>query len=491
MKTNQRRLAGLAAAVVVVLSLFGLAMTAPKHPVAVIRVQDAAGKPVAGAVVQPEGLRTKPGPYVGGWYGWNALTSGVTNPPVTTDAAGSAVVPYPKYVFERIETGTLCLSVSHPDFVSERPERVVASAPPAGAPWRVRLMDFWGRLRHRRLIAHPEPVVLQPGAVLRIALAPDQPLAPDVKLFAQVSGEPFNFRDFWFYPEPRVIATRRLPAGPHTARAVGLEPDGTAWFSEVFALTAAAGQTNDVVVKLKRGVTLHGELDGKVPRPVRNGRVVAKVTPRGASLQDSPPQWHAWSPVAADGGFVIGSLPAGDLEITALCEGYVSTNGPGQHALRYPQRHVLGTNDLAIVMGMEPTVRLEVSVTDPDGRPLKDVRVTTWPNVRYGEWAATLLMSDCVNTADQLLGRYEPESMWGQRVPDFEGTSDGTGVAVLANLPATVNSLNVEHPEFELPAVNDNAGRKQRRASFTLTAGQTNRLSIQLERRGRSEISHY
>ena len=40
-----------------------------------------------------------------------------------------ARVPYPKYVFERIETGTLCLSVNHPDFVPDRPERIVATAP--------------------------------------------------------------------------------------------------------------------------------------------------------------------------------------------------------------------------------------------------------------------------------------------------------------------------------------------------------------------------
>src|SRR5215831_1510580 len=116
---------------------------APRHPVALLQVVDGAGKPIAGAIIRPEGLRTKPGPYVGGWYGWRTGKSGVPNPPVLTDAQGNARVPYPKYVFERIETGTLCLSVDHPDYVPERPERMVAFAPPARAPWRVWASFIW------------------------------------------------------------------------------------------------------------------------------------------------------------------------------------------------------------------------------------------------------------------------------------------------------------------------------------------------------------
>src|SRR6266446_2403201 len=147
-------------------------MTAPKHPVALIRVVDASGKPLAGAVVLPEGLRTKAGPYVSGWYGWRSDANGVTNPPVTTDKDGYARVPYPKYVFERIETGTLCLSVNHPDFVPDRPERIVATAPPAGAPWRVRVDYLRKLILHRALLARPEPIVLQKGAVLKFSVQP-------------------------------------------------------------------------------------------------------------------------------------------------------------------------------------------------------------------------------------------------------------------------------------------------------------------------------
>src|SRR4030095_13689095 len=235
-------------------------MTAPKHPVALIRVVDAAGKPVAGAKVKPEGLRTKPGPYVSGWYGWRSDVNGVTNPPVTTDKDGYARVPYPTYVFERIETGTLCLSVNHPDFVPDPPERVVATAPPAGAPWRVRLDDLWSRIQHKTLIARPDPIVLSNGVILKILVHPDAAISTNARLFALVSGNTSADTNFWIHPEPGVIVARRLAAGPHTVRVVELDSDGSAWFSDVTRFTAATGQTNELFVTVKRGVTVRGQL---------------------------------------------------------------------------------------------------------------------------------------------------------------------------------------------------------------------------------------
>jgi hypothetical protein len=478
-------------ACVLVVLLIALVATAPKHPVALVRVLDAAGQPVAGAVVFPEGLRTKPGPYVSGWYGWRPDTTGVSNPPVVTDPDGYAVVPYPKFVFERIETGTLCLSVSHPDFVPDRPERVVASAPPTGAPWRARLEDLWKRIRHITLITRPDPIVLQPGAVLRISRLPDDSLPANAQWFAQVSQEPYGVTNFWNRADPHAIVTRQLAAGSHTVRAIVLDSEDSVWFSEVTPIVAVTDQTNELSLSVKRGINIHGQLDAATPRPVRNGRVVAHVTPQGAELQDSPPQWHAWAAVQEDGSFAIGSLPEGNLEITAMCDGYVSTNGPGKFHMRYPQRHFLGTNDLEIVIGMEPTARLEVTVTDERGQPLKDASVVTWPNVRYGEWSATILMSDCYNSSDVLRSKPGVNELWQRRVADFEGVSDSAGVAVLPNLPSDETRLAVEHPGYELPAVEGDTGQKRREASVKLTAGATNRLSIQLEPRERSKISHY
>ncbi len=79
----------------------------------------------------------------------------------------------------------------------------------------------------------------------------------------------------------------------------------------------------------------------------------------------------------------------------------------------------------------------------------------------------------------------------GQQVADFQGVSDTVGLAVLPNVPADVKELAVEHPHFVLPAVGTTGGGKRRQATFTLIAGQTNRVSVQLEPREKSPITHY
>jgi len=473
-----------------VLGLVLLIITAPKHPVALLRVVDAKGQPIAGATILPEGLRTKDGPYRSGWYSWRS-DAAVSNAPVITDQDGYAHVPYPQFVFERIETGVLCLSVNHRDFVPDRPERDVAIALPAGAPLVAQVKHLWDRVRRKRLIARPEPIVLRPGATLKARVAQGTEYPSEGRLFAQVSEVQTDDADFWIRPEPGVVFTRRLAAGEHALRAVMLSSDGVAWFSDVVSVKAIAGHTNELVLTLKRGVAVHGKLDDVVPRPVKNGRVVVNVSPKGAKQQASPPQWHAWSAVKDDGSFAISALPDGDLEIVAMCDGFVSTNGPGQFHFRYPQKHIIGSNDLDLTIGMERTARLEVKVVDGSGQALANARVVTWPNVRYGEWSATILMGDCYNTADFLLGKADKKSWWRQPVPDFEGVSDANGLAVLLNLPPEVTQLSVEHTQFVLPIVRSPNGQDDRQASFTLVAGKTNRISIQLEPKDSSAISHY
>jgi len=210
----------LATSVCAVLFVFWLMLSPPRHPVALIRVVDTLGRPVAGAVIRPDGLRTKPGPYQSGHYGWRTVPSWPTNHAVRTDRDGYASVPYPKYVFERIETGQISFSVNHQDFVPDRPFRTVTTLPPARAPWRVWVDYSWTRIRRKALIARADPVVLQKGAILQLAIRSDSTTSKDARLFAQVSGLQSEDPDFWVRPEPAVIVTRRLAPGQQTVRAV-------------------------------------------------------------------------------------------------------------------------------------------------------------------------------------------------------------------------------------------------------------------------------
>lgn len=490
MKAGLRPSGLLMVVVSILLVLFGLWIlsSAPKSPIALLRVLDAAGKPVAGAVITPEGMRTKSGPFSADWYNWGKGRD-VPDTPVTTDKNGFASVPYPKYVFERIETGTLCLAVNHPNFVPSRPECVVSTALPAGAPWKDRFTEILDRIQHKTLFAHPDPIVLQKGAALKISVRPGSLSPKDAPMYAQISGKINLKADSWLRPEPGVLITQRLPDGNHSIRVVRVETNRMVWFSEVTNFTAVVGQTNELVVDFKPGVTVRGRLDDSVPRPVVNGRVIAHVWPAGLRPPQYPPQWHSWSPIREDGTFEITSLPPGDLELVAICDGFINTNGPGKYNFHYPQQFTLGTNDLDITLGMEPTASLQVHVTDDKGHPLSDAVVSAWPNTRYGDWSAVIVGQDCYKTTDTFSPDYDWRK-WRMRHVDFKGTSDKNGVATVANLPVDTKRIAVEHPQFVLPAAKGSFGSR-REAPIKLSPGTNNSIYLQLEPNGLSPIKHY
>jgi hypothetical protein len=462
--------------------------TAPKHPVAVIRVTNAAGQPVEGATIRADGLRTKAGPYSSGHYGWPQGSNIPPNLDVRTGRDGVAHLPYPKYVFEQIETGQISFAVSHPDYVPDRPFRVVNTTPPAGAPLSEWLQHLLSRVKSRALLARTDPVVLQAGAILILR----GEVTPGSTLHAQVSSVSTANTNFWSRPAADTLVSRQVSAGTKYVRLVRLEPGGRIFFSELATIEAVTEQTNELRLELRPGVQLRGQLDDSVPRPVKNGRVIAEITPPKIARQDSPPNWHAWTEIAEDGSFLLEHLPPGELEISAICDGFISTNGPGQFQMKYPQKHSIGTNDLEIVIGMEPTVRLEVTVRDESGRPFPGAKVHTWPNIRYGEWSATIFASDCHNTADAFASGSSGRRQWQvNSISDFSGESDSNGVAVLPNLPDLVRSFSIEHADFQLPIKDDGSGQKDRNASVKLIPGETNRVTVHLEPRGKSLISHY
>jgi len=479
--------------IVTVCALIGLWIwAARKPPTAMIRVVDATGHPVFGAVILSQGLRPKPGPYQGGWYAWSAPFHKVTNATLVTDAEGWARLRYPKYVFERIETGTLCLTVHHADYVSQRPERVVATAPPAGAPW-LEVASYWMETLFHRRSARIDPIVMEQGGALTVTV-PDDPDRPShARMFVQVSQEVALDTSFWRHLGPRTFATHRLSPGMHTVRALLLNGDGAAWFSGVEEVHTKRGETNHLELVVRPGVTVRGELDASVPRPLTRGRVVAHVWPVGCKPSEDPPVWHGWTAVNEDGSFVIPHLPTGNLELVAMCDGFVSVNGPGTSTQRRPQVFDLGQSGLEVSIPMEATARLEVRVSDEHGRPLSGVAVSTWPNIRYGDWGARILMSDCYNLADWFLADNDPGWFRAQRgeVPDLHGVSDDEGLAVVPNLPITTTAFAVTHSDYELPVQTNNSGRAARQVSISLMAGETNHVTVRLERRGSGQIRHY
>lgn len=466
---------------------------APKDPVALIQVVDSAGRPVAGVRVKPEGLRIKPGPYSGGWYTWDEKRLGVSVQAQISDTAGFVRIPYPKYVVEELETGVLCLHSSHPEFVPARPERTVDTALPAGAPLAQRLQQIWDRIRSRSILVKAPPIVMERGSILEVTALLDDTIPTNAVVFAQISSELYAVENFWRPAGRSSLVTRQLAAGTNTVRLAVLDPGGRAWFSEVVSIAAQVGETNSVALPVRPGVAIRGELDPSVPRPIKNGRVVFQVTPSGHNPKDDPPGWHAWGSMLPDGTFNVSGMPPGDVEIVAMCDGFVSTNAIPGAGMWHPQTHVIGAEDLVVTIGMERTARLEVTVNDDQGRPLPGAHVATWPNVQYGKWAASILMSDCYMTSDALLQGpkyFESRARWES---PFTVVSDSNGVAVLANLPTIADELAVEHPKFRLPVATptSGAGQKNRSYSYSLKSGETNRVAVHLEPIEASVIRHY
>jgi hypothetical protein len=85
----------------------------------------------------------------------------------------------------------------------------------------------------------------------------------------------------------------------------------------------------------------------------------------------------------------------------------------------------------------------------------------------------------------------DAKPIWNQPVWDFQGISDGTGLAVLSNLPPETKELVAENAQFTLPITQTSDGQKNRQANITLVAGQTNRITLQLVPHDRTKIGHY
>ena len=167
--------------------------------------------------------------------------------------------------------------------------------------------------------------------------------------------------------------------------------------------------------------------------------------------------------------------------------------GPYQSSVsRYPQKHTIGANDLDIVIDMEPTARLEVTVFDDNGRLLEGARVSTWPNVCWHNCGSTIFCGDLYNTIDRLRQVHEDQDAFPWDIPaGFFGISDANGVAVLSNVPARQTSFAVEHKDYVLPKLEIGETAPRRQASMVLEPGAVTRTTVVLEPRGKDPQRHY
>ncbi len=473
---------GLALLLVAVAALL---KAAHSNPVALIQVVDPSGKPVAGAIIKPDGLKPK---KTGGHYLWMEDRYKIKPLAVTTDKDGFARVTYPFYVMEKLETGEISFAVNHPDFVPDRPIRVVSASPTASTPFQKRIL-FWAQAFWRHKPFRVDPVVLQPGAVVKVTgFEASGTLSSN--LFAEVTGLWAADTNTWWKLPDGSLLTRRVPAGKRMLRLVAVGGKGAVSFSEAVQFEARPGETNAFRLEVKPGLQLHGKLSDNVPRPVSEGRVIAEVW-SGNPGQDTL-MWHTAGEVNSNGDFVLQSLPSGQLEIVGIREGFVSANGPPKpryfSGVRIPQVIETLQDGQSFTLEMEQAAALQTTVLDDQDRPLAGATVGFWPNVVWGGFGTRIFASDLWCSLDGLLGE-SPRTKRGFTSP-FEAVTDTNGEAIVRNLPPDSRDFAVNHPAFEMRAMKTPWGEKRRTASALLTAGQTNETTVRLQKRGSDAIAN-
>jgi hypothetical protein len=404
----------------------------------VVQVVDDQQKPVEGARVYAYAMRGAEG---GGHGYWNDALIG---PPktVVSDANGKAVIQYPVHIgsaTEPMTTSEVSFQVQHSDFV----QQVV----------------------HFRIGPASAEVTMKPGCEVQLsAVDPDGNPVPD---FAVMMAGPLA-PSFWADDGKGGRRTRAASDGSWQTMIVKPQDDGTALFSGVLPLRVRPDQDVKIRnVKLLPGTKIVGTLSDSVPRPVKNGYIIAVSAPKPAenSYADKDPSitWHDWSEIKEDGTFTLASIPrGGDLQVIGICDGWLSatTIPEANNHFIMGQLFQLDKDEpqIELTLEMERTGSLELTVLQPDGSPLNAGEIASWPNQLYLKGGSTLLGQRYRSIQFVELQLTPPEQRARPRRESMQLPYQGkvvNGKVILSGLPiGRTESLALLHPHLILKSEN-------------------------------------
>ena len=436
-----------------------------------VRVVDAAGKPIPGASVVPFGV------VVGRTSGlWTPEGYFHSEPPtLITDAEGRATILFPRFAdpADKIRPTLLICRVEHPDYVESLNNQIWV----AGAEGE-----------------KTATIVLQHGAQLEVsAVVGERPLPMD-RVFALWSAPSFDGQKKTRITAEGRLQLPRLPAGGELMRLVYTPPDGSVLFSDPQRLRLVDGERRQLRFEMKRAVSVEGRLDNHVPRPVKNGRVVADaiLAPEdGHNLG-----WRVWAAIREDGSFALGPLPRGDLlQVVALCDGYMAESGSPPDFVSASEREAerrtalygrpqvfsLTNDSNEITLKMTPTGDCVIHVVGADQRPVAGAKCSFWPNVHWWSGGSEFYCHPLSSTLDALTDPVRTKKNLHEGGFDmFTAATDAAGRAVVKNLPPEETIFAVHHAKLELP-LDDSGGRFGRVA---LTAGRETEVTVALQPTG-------
>ena len=401
----------------------------------VVQLVDDQGKPISGATVCPYAMRGAEG---GGHGYWNEELIG---PPKTvlSDEAGKAVIQYPVHIgsaTDPLTTNAVSFLVRHTDYV----QQVV----------------------HFNLGPELAKVTVKAGC--EVQLSAIDPNGQRVSEFAVLMAGSLS-PSYWADDGQGGRRTRSASDGSWQTMIVKPQSDGPTLFSGVLPLRVQPDQDVRIRnVKLSPGTKILGSLAGNVPRPVKNGYVIATSAPKPAenSYGEKDPSltWHDWTEIKEDGTFELASIPrGGDLQVIGICDGWLSsTNIPeanGHFIMGQLFKLDKDNPQIELTLEMEQTGSLELTVLQPDGSPLNEGEISSWPNQLYLKGGSTLLgmryrSLQLVETQLLPVGEQSRPRRESERQLPYQGKVVD-GKVTLTGLPIGYSeSLVLQHPKWIL-----------------------------------------
>lgn len=314
-----------------------------------------------------------------------------------------------------------------------------------------------------------------------------------------------------------VLTLRRLDLTSQKAsrwlRVVHAPEQGPVLFSDVIDLKQYTSNPISIEATLNPGTQVTGRLSAEVPRPIKNGRVIAAVY-SGPDAHDTV-FWGSLAEITPQGTFTLGTLPRDeDVQLIALCDGWVSqtptlselesyseTNGielpvPSRRGYQlsgmlYPRLHRASGDSSETVIPMERTASCEVTVVDEEGHPIPDAKVTCMMFQSFFRRNGTFDLgtgwdSLAYARAHITTGKV-PRGLNGGEKRSFEATTNQDGVAFIPEIAGGMLRaydgrsfpLAVHHPDYRdqqgLPPLGN--------LSINLKPGESGKITVTLRRR--------
>ena len=430
-------------------------------------------EPVVGADVRVDGLRTKK--ESASAYGNRLQTSGKTND------KGIATVKYPRYVLEEMETGHLCLTVTHPEYSLQN----------------IQTYDL--ELR--------EAIHLQAGRRLTVnAIDSNSGDRITQGLHVLLPGRVGS--EVWTNGNDGTLVSSTVDRETSCLLLVCLQEGKPTLFSDLIDLGDFGG--DDVTIDkipMSPGKRVTGRLSDNVTTPVENGYVglCVSMAPDTVSSYDTCIMWSDYTTVAADGTFEFESIPReADIQLTAISDGWVSVSAEPTSVLeRFPYvttpQHAENMHNTItisqsfppetqqpLILEMEQTATCHFLVVDVDDQPVAAAQIFMSPNTAnapgpggivgyYYRTAATLGMTEAER------GQVTPEAKRFRM--RYQATTDGEGKATIESVPPQRGiGVDIYHPKLEMSS--GERGEFHRGTHVQLTPGETQDVTLRVEAKG-------